>query len=66
MDNWIKTAEKLVRNQFKHDYAAINIEQEEAGGSGSGDSAHRVCNMVIQAVRHLTNTLGGDVPRKYL
>ncbi|KAF8238068.1 hypothetical protein L208DRAFT_1244315 [Tricholoma matsutake] len=65
-DNWIKTAEKLVQNQFKHDYVAVNIEQEEACGSESGDSVHKVRNMVIQAVFHLMNTLGGDIPRKYL
>ena len=67
-DNWIKTAEKLVRNRFKRDYPTNDIEQEKADGNESDDSVHEpeVCNLVIQAVFHLMNALGAHISRKYL
>ena len=46
-------AEKLVQNQFRTDYTAAEVEQEEANGSGSDDSVHEVCKQVTKANFHL-------------
>ena len=47
-DSWISTAEKLVQNWFRADYAAAEALQEEANGSQSNN----VCKQVTKANFH--------------
>ena len=43
-----------MQNQFRTDYVAAKVEQEEADWSGSDDLVNKVCKQVTKANFHLT------------